>query len=129
MPIGASRARFNECNPPSAASVQNKNQSKTFAIESKIPSSFPPKSFIDVEFPPCDESINKTVVKASIFQEKYRQQETTTGFDRIIQWRRPIDYLNTNNYDRKIVPKLFPSPEDSRNVVTEVKDVSKGNLN
>ena len=88
-----------------------------------------PRSYIDLEFPPCDESINKTIVK-SLLVLNNGQQDVTTGFDRLIHWRRPIEYMNSDGGE-SVTPKLFPTNSQENtpvNLLSEVKDITKGHL-
>lgn len=81
-----------------------------------------PRSFIDLEFPPCEESINKTIVKSLVVLNN-GQQDITTGFDRLIHWRRPIEYLNVDGAEN-VIPKLFPAitqENENADLLAEVK--------
>ena len=74
LSIGASRSRFSECVMPKESDpnhVPRKDFEKPPKEEvaendknKKVPRPVP-DSFIDVEFLPCDESINKTILAGS----------------------------------------------------------------
>lgn len=53
-------------------------------------------SFIDIEFLPSDQSIGREGTDCAL-----------TGFDRMVEWRRPSDYIKHRNFDD--LPTLFPS--------------------
>ena len=117
MAIGASRKRFSECLLPGQVPTPgNRNGVKILFPEAEAaPKKIRPKSFIDIEFPPCDESINKTIIKSILVPHNQASQDTTTGFDRLIQWRRPIEYLNSSgeSEENMVTPQLFPASKTS----------------
>ena len=91
-----------------------------------------PRSFIDIEFPPCDESINKTIVKSLLARSVAPNQElSTTGFDRVIHWRRPVEYLSAEA-GNQVMPRLFRDsiPEETHacDLLSEVKDINRGKM-
>ena len=66
MAIGASRRRFSECNNPVLVSEDRSFKAPKLRPQAKKIKKILPRSFIDIEFPPCDESINKTIIKSNI---------------------------------------------------------------
>lgn len=122
MAIGASRRRFSECNNPVLESEIKSFKVPKLRPQAKKIKKILPRSFIDIEFPPCDESINKTIIKSNS-RPQVAQIDTLTGYDRLIHWRRPIEYITE--------PRLFPdqSPElQQDDLISEVKEISKGNI-
>ena len=74
-------------------------------------------SFIDIEFPPVNSSINKSIVlKSDHFNKIDPNAESTTGYDRVVHWRRPIEFISEMDGDAR--PTLFPSlPMTSKDIV------------
>ena len=64
--MGASRARFGEAKNRTSGKVKDvmENLNSKVRQSQRAPPKTVPRSFIDLEFPPCEESINKTIVKS-----------------------------------------------------------------
>jgi len=88
-PMGASKSRFSEC----GSAKTERNSSKLSQQLKKEPIVIP-QSFIDSEFPPNDNSISKTTVLLNTPRNQHTREVPSTGFDRLIHWRRPVEYLN-----------------------------------
>ena len=122
--MGASKSRFSECGEGTVRSIQDQQKLPAHAVPPTSPFNKTqplkkpqviPRSFIDIEFPPCDESINKKARQTMLSHLSLNADTTMTGFDRIVQWRRPIEYMNNRRVtddedeDEKVLPRVFPA--------------------